>query len=490
MAEENELLNRLFFGQVDSESEQRLDEKFLRTSDFERFVGPSRIDLVLGPKGSGKSALYQLFDRHEQTVRRWSSAALQDVVINASNGMRDLSALAGDNLTKVLLTPEIDFERLWTSYIGWKAAEAAANGGLGSSGRLRHFQQALNLRRDWRVWTLARRGWHALISDALPGSLKVTVFGTGIELGAGKAKPWDMSEVLRLVDAAAAAQRKTIWLLFDNLDELLSTNRRRRIEALNALFTACNQLRASYPNIHPRIFLRTDIWDDIEFNNKSHWADKQLRLTWTDDQLLRLMIKRAVTDDAVRAHIAALIPTLTSPQSIDDISAPELRAALYLIFQSLIYPKENKGDAWKWMLEHSADGHGQALPRELITFGNIARDHQKESRYPVDGQLISAEAIRRAHADVSRMRCETFLAEFPELRAHFNRFNGRTTARFHRAELERLMDGLQPAGNAMIDTLCEVGVIKPVMGHRDTAREFEVPLLYRPGLKLRLRGRQ
>src|SRR5258707_836342 len=50
MSDPQDLLDLLFFGQVDSESEQHLDEMYLRTSDFERFVGPGRIDLVLGPK--------------------------------------------------------------------------------------------------------------------------------------------------------------------------------------------------------------------------------------------------------------------------------------------------------------------------------------------------------------------------------------------------------------------------------------------------------
>jgi hypothetical protein len=142
------------------------------------------------------------------------------------------------------------------------------------------------------------------------------------------------------------------------------------------------------------------------------------------------------------------------------------------------------------MLDHNADGHGQALPRELITFSNLAAEREQQGRYSAGAHLISREAIRKAYPDVSRLRRETFLAEFPELRPHFNRFNARTTPRFHRAELERLMKGLSPSGNTMIDALCDVGVIEPVDGHRDAAQQFDVPLLYRPGLKLKLKDRR
>jgi hypothetical protein len=488
MPEQSELVAALSFGHVDSESEPDLDEKYIRTEDFERFVSGARVDLVLGPKGAGKTALFRLFDRHEQTVRRWAPDALHDIVVQPASGMRDLTNLAGGDLSRVLLREELDFERLWTAYIGWKAAAAAAKGGLRSTGALKQFQRANGLRRDWRVVPVLRRGWNAAMSDHFPAALKLTVLGTGLEVASGKARPWDMSDVLRLVDQTAARDGKRVWLLFDNLDELLPTHRSKRVEALGALFTVCNQLRASYPNVQPRIFLRTDIWDDVAFNNKSHWIGKELRLSWSSEQLLGLMLKRAASSDAIRAHLARVIPKLTSPRAVDDLSTAEMRAAFYVLFDPLVY--DDSGESWTWMMERSADGHGQALPRELITFGNVAREKQQAGRYPVDGPLISGEAIREAYIDVSRIRCETYLAEFPELRSHFNRFNAKTTPRFHRAELNRLMSGLSPSGNAMIDALCDVGVIKPTDGHRESAQHFEVPLLYRPGLKLRLRGRR
>jgi hypothetical protein len=95
MPEHTEILAAVDFGHVDSESELDLDEKYLRTADFERFVGSSRTDLVLGAKGAGKTALFQLFDRHETTVRQWAGDELDHVVIQTANGMRDLSNLAG-----------------------------------------------------------------------------------------------------------------------------------------------------------------------------------------------------------------------------------------------------------------------------------------------------------------------------------------------------------------------------------------------------------
>ena len=180
---------------------------------------------------------------------------------------------------------------------------------------------------------MLRRAWAATVADSLPGSLKVTVFGTGVELGGARAGAWDMSEVLRLADEAAGEAGKRVWLLFDNLDELLAVDRRRRLKALSALFTVCNQLRASYPNLQPRIFLRTDIWSDVDFNNKSHWVGKGSPLTWSDEQLLRLILKRLTGNDALRTHMSARVPSLSGADAVDELSVAQMRTALTVVFE-------------------------------------------------------------------------------------------------------------------------------------------------------------
>jgi len=63
-----ELLDVLEFGSVDSESERNLDSKFIKTKDFNDFVKPQKA-LVLGAKGSGKSALFQMFAKYENSAR-------------------------------------------------------------------------------------------------------------------------------------------------------------------------------------------------------------------------------------------------------------------------------------------------------------------------------------------------------------------------------------------------------------------------------------
>jgi hypothetical protein len=102
---------------------------------------------------------------------------------------------------------------------------------------------------------------------------------------------------------------------------------------------------------------------------------------------------------------------------------------------------------------------------------------------------VEREAIRDAFAEVSSLRCETYLAEFPSLREHFARFAGKTQSEFNRQEIETIMTGLEPTGDQLLTALHDVGIVRPMDGPVTTATRFEVPRLYRQGLGLVIRGR-
>jgi hypothetical protein len=491
-------LGALDFGQVDSESEVDLGQRFLRTADFERLVSRPRIDLILGPKGSGKSALFQLFARYEGYGRALAgSDALSDVLMQTGTGFRDATELSTQEIESLGEEERFDFEQLWMLYMALKAAIALGKSDLKSKGLLREFLKAQSAKKDFRILPVIKTVWKHLISGNPASGLKVTILGNTIEIGT-KNQTFDLVDLLAEIDATAKANGKRVWLLFDNLDELFASKPRRRIAALSGLFAACNQLRGRFTAIEPKVFLRSDLWADLNFNNKSHWVGKELELRWTADQLLNLMVKRACVAPEVRTYLAEVVPGGGDWKAVDQLSSQAHRAA----FEAIFGPKVNddgSGDSLEWMLARSADGTGHALPRELITFGNLSKKAQLDYRYeppkPRPGRpaapraLITGKAVRTAYPVVSRIRCETFLSEFPELEHHFKRFRGQTTARFHRNQLERVMRNLTPAGEAMLEALADVGVLAPVDGPVSTAKQFEVPLVYRPGLGLRLRGR-
>ena len=488
MTDQDDELRALDFGHVDSESEPDLDAKFLRTGDFERFV-ERRCDLVRGPKGSGKSALFRLFARHEEYAVQLAGSALDHVVIATATGLGGHRELSTDDLKALEHDSRHDVEQVWFSYIALKAAEAIKSPEYRARGELARFMRAAGIRTDRRLLSSAKRLWNRAISDTTPAVRKLQLLGVGLDVR-GRRHGFDARETLGLVNELLHENGLRVWLLFDNLDEIFALRRDKRAEVLSALFSVCNHVRNAFDAIEPRLFIRSDIWNELELTNKSHWVGKELDLTWTPEQLAALMLKRALAAQPVRERLARALPQLTGPDAVEALSYPERQAGLHLLFEPTL--SADGWETWQWMLDRACDGQFGPLPREMITFGTEARTAQLEGRFDAGGALIAGEAVRKAYPVVSRLRCETFLSEFPELREHFQRFRGQTTHRFHRAQLEGVvMKDLEPSGKEMVEALCEAGVVEPADGqHRGAAKAFVVPLLYRPGLGLLLRGRR
>lgn len=199
-------------------------------------------------------------------------------------------------------------------------------------------------------------------------------------------------------------------------------------------------------------------------------------------------MKRAVHQNAVREYVDGRFSAL-SGRDIDAWGPEERLDALKVIFPSTAYPGEREAAIMDWLVERVRDGRRTVLPRDAIVLSNAAAELQREIGIAGSPSLLSREVVREAFTKTSEVRCESFLAEFPNLREHFRRFSGQTTAEFSRSELLNLMDGLDPSGDELLERLFEIGVVRPNTGRVLTATSYEIPRLYRNGLGLVIRGR-
>lgn len=483
----DDVRNDLSFGRVDAESEPDLDRRFLRTNDFERFLTDD-CRLVLGAKGSGKSALFELFAKHEAAARQLAGPQrLQRVVIGTATGFGDVSEITGSDIRTFMSDPGFHFESLWKLYIAVKAALAMAAFGLQSTGVLADFLRAIGKRRDVRIVPLLRDFW-GVIGGNPPSSISVNVAGTGVAVGAGGATQLDLAAILSDIQTSLQRQDLRLWLLFDKLDEILSSEPEKRTLAISELFMA-TRFMTRFPAIQPRILLRKDIWSGLGFPNKDHWLDKQLTLEWDRDKLRTLMIRRACVSSSVRAFIEERVPGAKG-RPVDALGLEEQTDVFYALFERQAYGGPREAPLLTWMVERTADGGGTAQPRELILFGNLALQEELAGLSRSSTALISGRSVRNVFSKVSQGRVQTYLREFPSLSEHLDRFAGLKKAEFGRDELIKLMEGLQPSGLAMLRSLHEVGVISPIgRPSVDTAEQFAIPRLYRSGLGLLIRGR-
>lgn len=479
-------LEALDFGSVNSEFEEELDRLFVRTRDFDKFLR-KHVWLALGAKGTGKSALFELFTRYESTARELASGALDDVLIASGTGLGDLSEVATGDLQELRSSAETyDHDRLWRLYIAIKSGLALDKSFRIPRGPLKDLLTAVGNRRDVRVGPLLKDLWVLTVGDA-PNEVKVSTHGTSVTLRGGKTK-LDIVTLLQSVNDVLHSNGKRLWLLFDKVDEIWPADRQERRRALEGLMTAVMQIRRTYPAIQPKVMLRTDLWGELDFTNKDHLTDKRIELEWDSNQLERLLVKRALLPADVWEHVIEVLPELRG-RAIDDWTADECRMALLTVFPSTAYPGEREAAIMDWLVERVRDGRDTVLPRDSIVLASSAADYQRDQGEASSPSLLSRESMRQAFTRTSQIRCEAFLAEFPDLRAHFARFEGQTKSDFGRKELLDLMEGLAPAGEVLLDRLFEIGVIRPDTGRSLTAKSFEIPRLYRTGLGLIIRGR-
>jgi hypothetical protein len=487
MATATAALRHLDFGKVDSESEPDLERRFVRTEDFDRFLD-ARYQLILGAKGSGKSALFEMFAKHLPSTRPLAGDRLSKVVIATGTGFGDLTELTTTDIQGFKQIGEFEYTSLWKVYIALKLAATLGRLGYTSTGPLRDFLRVTGRVKDYRAGPLLTDLWTLVVGNA-PAELEVSVMGNGVTIKSGRGR-LDVLDLLQDVQSVLDTHGQRIWLLFDKIDELHPTDQAQRDRALEGLFPAVSFVQRNFSKIVPRIFIRDDLYGPrLQFVNKSHFADKQFTLEWDSDALRLMLLKRALATQEVHEWVMAQVPEIQSrdPEAFTD---EEVTTALGVIFDERAYTGPKEAKTIDWMVARATDAKGVTFPREIISYGNIAREKQEAKGGPGESSLITGRAVVEAYYVVSKIRCETYLSEFPELRDHIKRFRGKHDGSFTRDELEEMFTGCELCGGDAIERLHEVGVLQPER-HEDAsvAKSFEVPRLYRAGLGLNIVAR-
>lgn len=478
-----EALEALSFGSVDAESEKDLSDKFLKTNDFKNFTDPNT-SLILGPKGSGKSALFELITKYEFTARSWSQNALDNVIFAEATGFRDTSEIDTSTIEELRKNPDFGYPKLWELYFSIKIADKLSKCGIRTKGASSELLKKIGKERDYRILPLAKSLWESLIGR-VPKKIKIPIIGE-INFGTTLTSV-STNEILEDINSELIKRNKEVWLIFDKIDEIFPMSSSSRIEALSHLMQMSMECRKKYSKIKFKIFLRTDIWNHLKFTNKTHLLDKAIELKWDKQKLQALLVKRALANGPFKIYaeekIDAKIDTENLLKSTQD-------AVFYLIFDKQVYNGPNESTSLNWMIERATDSLDGVYPREMIMYGNISRSIQLKTGASIDS-LIAGKSIKDSYYEVSKARCDGYLSEFPEYSKHFEKFSGKTSAEFSRAELKAMFKDLKQNTDEAINELAtNVGILKPTKNeHAANAEKYQVPRLYRSGLGITTKGR-
>lgn len=194
MPSKTEVLDGLDFGRVDSESEKDLAKRFVRTRQFDKFSNENT-RLILGPKGSGKSAIFRLLTEYETDARELLGEDVRDdIIIGEATGGNDLRNVSSFDLNELKSEENFSYERFWRVYIALKIASKLGDEGYKSDGELGDVLQAFSDETDWRLLPVIKDLWNAVISDP-PTVSSLSIGKLTVEFG--NEDHLDIVEVLR-----------------------------------------------------------------------------------------------------------------------------------------------------------------------------------------------------------------------------------------------------------------------------------------------------
>lgn len=487
-----ELLSSLDFGQRVAEDEGEVLSAYFVETDHWRRLFNGDIDIIYGPKGSGKSALYSLL------IAKTDELFDRNVLLVPGENPRGTPAFK--ELVADPPATELEFVNLWKLY--FLSLLSASFTEFGVSGH-----DASRLREILAREGLAERSQSlqarvSSVFDYVKRVLRPASVDGGVDLDpvtqmprvtgrivfaepsarAREAGVHSIDNLLALANRALASDaRFQVWILLDRLDVAFVESAELEQNALRALFRAYLDM-AALEAIKLKVFLRTDIWNRITrsgFREASH-ITRHVTISWDRSSLLNLIVRRVLHNEPLADHFGVLKEVVLG----DSRSQEEF---FYKVFPDQVDIGPNKPVTLDWLLSRTRDGTQLNAPRELIHFLSSLRTQQMR-RYEIgepepDGaQLFSRSAFKPALPEVSQVRLEqTLYAEYPELRRYVDLLRGERTSQ-RPSTLAGIWQCELPESLDRANELVSVGFFER-RGTRESP-EYWVPFLYRDALGL------
>ena len=486
------VLRKSTFGRRTAEEErEQLRAYFVETNQWSQ-VYNGEIDVVYGPKGSGKSAIYSLISQSADELFDRNIIVVPGENPQGTPAFKDISDDPPHN--------EFEFVSLWKLYVLALCGQAMRDYGLVSDKAkdvIKSLEEAELIPSHFTLGKALRYAFDYVRSFTRPQSIESEVKldpVTGVPVGlsgkivlrepgvaAAKHGIVSVDDLFRSASEALAEDGYTIWVVLDRLDVAFADKPGLETNALRALFKFYLDTK-SHRAISTKIFLRADIWAAITkegFREASH-IERALHIRWSPEDLTNLVVRRAVAnEDLCRFY------QVDRSQILADYHSQEL-------FMSRIFPDQvetgpNKPKTFGWVLSRTRDAIEPTAPRELIHFLNELRDVQinrleRGERTLAAGRLFEQAAFKDALPAVSRVRLEqTLFAEYPNLKPYIEALSQQKATQ-PLSNLVTLWNKSADEASAVASQLLEIGFFEKIGSPQEPS--WRVPFLYRPALSL------
>lgn len=473
-----EILSKLKLGEGIAEYDENLAAYFIDTVYVEDFID-NRYDIILGEKGSGKSAMLIGVSKNVRNYKSMENVQL--VIATNLTGDPDFKK-AFSNITDDISDAElVDAWKIYIINLLWKQFSTT----FSEEGELKKYLEKKNVIENGG-------GFLSKLKFALNRSRfkKVSLYnkmkmdgtneiGGSIDLGERSDNVQDDSidfnYIFDKLNSELKINDSSIWILMDRLDDAFPDRGEKSIKILKTLFEAYKDICA-YGNIKMKIFIREDIFEDITkngFRSLTHVAAKTMQpIKWDREKIVCMFIERLLYNSCIREYLRQNHIAYDNEETID------YRKILDVILKKQIDVGKNNPDSIGWVLNHIKDGKGVFTPRDFILLIDKARAYQLDEIKVKDNEaefLIGASAMRKAYKAISKIKLTTQLyAEYPEYRKWIEKFeNGKS-----QHNEESLKEILGKHWKSRCEKLVQVGFLEKMKGI------WNIPFIYRPALHI------
>lgn len=485
-----DLLKSINFGESVAELEaERLRDYFIETHHWQEMRN-GEVDVVYGPKGSGKSAIYSLINEHEPEFFQ------DNIVLKFAENPRGATAFS--DLQTDPPASERSFIYLWKLYllslIGEHFESYGTQTAAGNEVVVALKDSGFILEKNTLKVFLGRA------SDYIkkyfnPESLEPNVsFGestgslTGIGIKISFAEPsqayaaigvQSIDTLLHKANMELEQSGFSIWFLLDRLDVAFVESPELEENALRALFKTYLDL-AGFEFIQLRIFLRTDIWQSITkkgFREATH-VQRATTITWDRGGLLNLIMLRLASNDEVRIQYHIDMDLIRASQEYQE-------QMFYRMFPDKVDTGRNPRTL-DWLIGRVQDSLLYAAPRDIINLINAALQRQIHylevgGEAPEGDLLFTRRALKEALSIASKEKVEKHLfAENPSLRDMLELLKGRKTSQTVRTLSELWGVSLDEAHKAA-ESIAKTGVWRQ---EGDDPVRYWTMFIFRDGLEM------
>ncbi|MGR3485467.1 MAG: P-loop ATPase, Sll1717 family [Paracoccaceae bacterium] len=470
-----------------------LGEFFFESVEWQKLIG-GRLDLILGPKGSGKSALFfQLLNQEYELSER------NILLVSSENPLGEsvFSTLANEDIDS-----EEDFIRIWKLYFLVLTFDLCEKNGVNHE-HLSHVRQLL-VQAD-----LHRTGWSlkqifANVTSYVKSRLYFDSSEAALELDPILQTPKKIQAkftfqnpsttekragVIAIDDALQTCNNSLVlsgseaWILVDRLDAIFPNDRETEKRALRALVRTYASLR-NLPAINPKIFLRNDIWASITkeggFREASHLAPITARIKWSKATLAEMLLRRFLRSQQFRDFY------LKSTSFVRSNSNDKLNFLYSLFPEQMNIYGDTRQKAFDWLIVYTMDGQDVNAPRDLIELMNAAIDHEitrlsrGDKPYKRRNLLFNHEGLTHGGDTLSKTKMEqTIFAEYPQMRQFIDCFIDSPSRNFDLVKLSEIWNVNIDHAAEIAVSLSEIGILK-----RSGKDRYLIPVLYTGYLRI------